>query len=180
MELKVREMKPEDIENIVDYFISADEDFLKSMGADADKLPERNQWISRIKNESGKPYEEKKIYYIIWLIDNIPSGHSNINEIEFGISAVMHLHMWRNDNRKAGIGTGLMKLTIPYYFRNFGLKKLICEPYFYNEAPNKVLKKLGFELKLTYDTVPGLISFHQTVNRYELTSEMFDKLFKIR
>ncbi len=43
-------------------------------------------------------------------------------------------------------------------------------------APNKVLKNLGFELIRTYDTTPGWINFHQTVNRYELQKEQLKTL----
>ena len=69
---------------------------------------------------------------------------------------------------KKGLGLDFLKLTIPYYFKNFRLQKLICEPYAENTAPNSILKKLGFEFVRTYDTIPGWINFEQTVNRYEL------------
>ena len=64
---------------------------------------------------------------------------------------------------------------MPYYFKNFGLQKLICEIRVENTAPLKVLKKNGFELTRTYDTTPGWINFHQTVNRYELVKENGNK-----
>ena len=83
----------------------------------------------------------------------------------------MHLHLWNNDKRKSGLGLDFLRLTISYYFRNFGLEKLICEPYSKNIAPNRVLRKLGFEFVRTYDTKPGWINFYQTVNRYELKKE---------
>jgi hypothetical protein len=42
------------------------------------------------------------------------------------------------------------ELTIPFYFKNFELEKLIYEPYAENIGPNKILKELGFELIITY------------------------------
>lgn len=171
MEMTVREMQLTDIEKIVDYFVNADKEFLKGMGADKSKLPKREEWIEKLKLEFKKPYAEKEFYYIIWLIDNLPIGHSNINKITFGKDATMHLHIWKNDKRKNGLGLDFLRLTIPYYFKNFNLKKLICEPYSKNIAPNRVLDKLGFVLVQTYDTTPGWINFHQTVNRYELKEE---------
>ena len=83
----------------------------------------------------------------------------------------MHLHLWENSTRKKGLGLDFLKMTVPYYFKNLELQKLICEPYSKNIAPNKVLKKLGFELVRTYETTPGQINFLQTVNRYELKKE---------
>ena len=101
--------------------------------------------------------------------------HSNINNIEFGKSATMHLHLWEFIKRKSGLGIEFLKMSIPYYFENFGLEKLVCEPYSENVAPNRVLPKLGFKLKRTYETTPGYINFRQTVNRYELTKERLKK-----
>lgn len=167
MKLTVREIQANDIEKIVNYFINADSEFLKGMGANKSKLPKKGDWIKKLESELIKPYKNKEYYYIIWLLDNEEVGHSNINNIEFGESATMHLHLWNTDKRKSGLGVDFLKLTIPYYFRKFELKKLICEPYSKNIAPNKVLKKLNFELVKTYETTPGWINFKQIVNRYE-------------
>ncbi len=171
MKLSTRELIESDIEYIVDYFLNADIDFLKHMGADKQKLPERKPWIYLIKAEYGKSYEDKKFYYIIWLIDGEPVGHSNINNIQFGESATMHLHLWNNDSRRKGLAAEFLKSSIQYYFKNLKLQKLICEIRVENTAPLNVLKKNGFDLKRTYDTTPGWINFHQTVNRYELARE---------
>jgi RimJ/RimL family protein N-acetyltransferase len=81
----------------------------------------------------------------------------------------MHLHLWEQKIRRKGLGVDFLRQTIPYYFKNFHLEKLICEPYSKNVAPNKVLEKVGFEFVRSYDTTPGWINFHQTVNRYQLT-----------
>jgi len=169
MNLSVREMIGNDIENIVDYFIEADVDFLKVMGADKNKLPERKAWIKKLKTEFEKPYNEKEFYYIVWLINGQPVGHSNINNISFGKSATMHLHLWNGNNRKKGLGVKFLNMSTPYYFEHFKLEKLVCEPRAENAAPNKALQKAGFYLIRTYKTTPGWINFHQTVNRYELT-----------
>lgn len=176
MKLSVREMRPNDAERIVDYFVNADAEFLKGMGADKSKLPNREEWIEKLESEFKKTYKDKEFYYIIWSIDDQPIGHSNINSIEFGDIATMHLHLWKNNKRRNGLGLALLRLTISYYFKNFKLKKLICEPSSENIAPNRVLKKLQFELIRTYETTPGWINFHQTVNRYELKKEQFKKI----
>jgi len=169
MKLSVRELQLADIEKVVDYFVHADTEFLKGMGADKSKLPEKKEWMEILKLEIKKSYAQKEFYYIIWLADKQPIGHSNVNNIAFKKSATIHLHLWEKDNRKNGLGLALLKLTIPYFFENLRLEKLICEPYAKNVAPNKTLKKLRFKLVRTYETIPGSINFRQTVNRYELT-----------
>lgn len=84
MKLSVREMLESDIPYIVDYFVNADAGFLKGIGADKNKLPGREEWIQKLGFEYGKPYAQKEFYYIIWLMDGIPVGHSNVNAIVFG------------------------------------------------------------------------------------------------
>lgn len=175
MNIAVREMNENDIELIVDYFINSDAEFLKGMGADKNKMPERNVWINKLKSEFKKPNKEKEAYYIVWLINGQPKGHSNINHIAFGKSAKMHLHLWQSIKRKNGLGFEFLKMSMPYYFENFKLEKLVCEPYAENIPPNRVLPKLGFKLKRTYETTPGYINYRQTVNRYELNIEQVGK-----
>lgn len=171
MKLTIREMQANEIAQIVNYFVTADAEFLKGMGADKNKLPKKKEWIEKLECELKKPFAEKEFYYIIWLFNKQAVGHSNINNIEFGESATMHLHLWNNDKRKRGLGLKFLRLTIPHYFKEFELKKLICEPFSKNIAPNKTLKKLDFELVRTYETTPGSINFLQTVNRYEMKKE---------
>ena len=168
-------MREDDIDKIVDYFINSDAEYLKGMGADKNKMPEREGWIMKLISSLEKPYHEKEFYYIIWLIDNEPIGHSNINHIEFGKSAKMHLHLWNQQSRKKGIGQLFLKQTVPYYFNNFKLDELICEPYSKNIGPNKVLKKVGFEFVKSYKTTPEWINFHQTVNHYILKKDNWTK-----
>lgn len=178
MNISVRELQESDIPKIVSYFVDADENYIKALGADKKKLPSREEWIQKHHREYNKPFKEKEYYYVVWCLDNEPIGHSNINHIEYGSHAKMHLHIWQGTKRKSGLGFQLLKQTLPYYFKNFELKKIICEPYAQNNAPNVVMPKLGFELIKTYETVPGFINFKQTVNRYELTKEQFDAIYR--
>ena len=162
-------MTEEDISLVVDYFIYADEAYLHGMGALKSKLPDRAEWINMLSAGIGKPYEQKEFYYIIWLLNGRPIGHSNINKIEYGNNATMHLHVWNPQKRMKGMGVQFLKKTIPKFFNNLALKKLICEPYSQNIGPNKTLRRLGFDFIHAYETTPGWINYKQVVNRYELT-----------
>ena len=77
-------MQEEDIEPIVTYFASASSEFLASMGVDINKVPEKHTWMKLLSEELNKTYEEKKLYYIVWLADNQPVGHSNIKKSSTG------------------------------------------------------------------------------------------------
>lgn len=177
MNLNVRECTKDDINLIVNYFHNSDSEFLKSMGADINKLPNKKSWIKKLRTEFEKPITEKEYYYIIWLLEDKPIGHSNINNIHFREIANMHLHLWENMKRKKGIGIEFLNQTIPYYFDNFKLDKLICEPYSKNPAPNRTLRKLGFDFIKEYETIPGMINFTQIVNHYELTKEHYLEIY---
>jgi RimJ/RimL family protein N-acetyltransferase len=177
MKLSVKVAEENDYKYIVDYFTSADHHFLNGMGVDPLKLPKRQDWLKLLSDNHTKPIEEKNIFYLIWYYNDEPIGHTNINKIVFGEEAYMHLHMWKREIRHKGIGLELMKLSIPHYFNTFKLKTLFCEPYALNQAPNKTLKKLGFTFVKEYETTPGLISFHQSVNRWSLSYEDFIIMF---
>lgn len=172
--LSVRKQTLKDNQLIVNYFLNADVDFLLKMGVDMSKLYERQHWLSLL-NENYYLEDEKKLsYYIIWSINNQPVGHCNINKITVNEEAYMHLHLWQDNSRQKGLGLEFLKLSIPIFFEVFGLKKMYCEPYALNDAPNKTLSKFGFEFEMNYETTPGVFNFPQPVNKWCLTKE---KLF---
>jgi RimJ/RimL family protein N-acetyltransferase len=171
--IAVREMKSKDAELVARYFLDATPDFLKNMGVDQTKLPTLDNWVSMMHTDLAKPMEQKEFFYVIWMFENKPIGHSNINKIVYGQEAYMHLHLWTADRRHKGIGTSLLRLSLPYYFQNFKLNELFCEPNSSLVAPNKTLEGLGFELVKEYETIPGWINFHQPVKRWRMTKNGF-------
>ncbi|HET9057838.1 MAG TPA: GNAT family protein [Chitinophagaceae bacterium] len=176
--ISVRHLQFDDHEKIVDYFLNSEKDFLIGMGVDINKLPQRQEWLTILTSNYELEIDKKNFFYIIWLLDNKPVGHSNINKIVFAKEAFMHLHMWDKHIRKKGLGVEFLRMTLPYYFDIFKLETLFCEPFALNIAPNKTLEKLGFEFVKTYDTIPGWINSYQSVNRWVLTKEKFNYLSK--
>ncbi len=175
--LEVRPASIEHYQYIVDYFTNGDTKFLNGMGVDPKLLPTREAWLNTLYENHSRPDEAKSIYYVIWHVDGKAIGHSNINKIIFGEEAYMHLHMWTPGTRRRGLGLKLVRQSIPFYFKTFNLKNLWCEPYALNPAPNKSLKKLGFEFIKEYETTPGVICFPQPVNRWCLSKTRFSELF---
>ena len=171
--LSVRELQKDDIELIVRYWLDADPSFLVGMGVDLSKMPSRAGLTDMLLQQLNQSFSEKQSYCLIWEAVKKPVGHSNINKIKFGKEAYMHLHLWDSPLRKKGWGTALVKMTLPYFFQNFELKNLYCEPYALNPAPNKTLKKIGFQFVKQYVTIPGSLNFEQEVNRWELKFEDF-------
>lgn len=178
MKRTIREMERNQVDLMINYFLKADPDFLRGMGADPQKLPALDVWRQLLFEDFDRPIQDRQFYYLIWEIDHHQIGHSNLNKIVFGTEAYMHLHLWDSAQRKRGNGTYFVKACIEKYFEKFKLKTLFCEPYVINPGPNRMLPRVGFELIRTYDTTPGWINFHQTVNRWALTQEKWLKTLK--
>ena len=180
LDISVREIELKDIDLVADYWLKSDADFLVQMGVDLNKLPSRNGLIKMLTEQVSHSIIDKKSYALIWELNRKPIGHSNVNGIQFGKEATMHLHLWKATNRKKGIGTELVKKSLPFYFEKLKIKKLICEPYALNPAPNKTLEKIGFEFVKKYRTIPGSLNFEQEVNRWELSAENYKKINGIK
>jgi len=174
--LSVREIEERDIPFITEYWLESDAAFMKGMGVDMKKMLNKEQWRTMLLEQLSQPYTEKKSYCIIWQADGRAIGHSNVGKIQFGQEAYMHLHLWNTPIRKQGMGTELVKMTIPYFFKNMQIKKLYCEPYALNPAPNKTLGKVGFTFVKKYITTPGILNFEQEVNLWELSLEDFKNI----
>ncbi|MDX1417557.1 MAG: GNAT family protein [Candidatus Promineifilaceae bacterium] len=166
---RVRDIQVHEFDLVIDYFLNSDEDHLRGMGVEPARLPDRDQWRQALLADCGRPLEKRQNYYVIWELNGKPVGHSNINEIFFGLHASMHLHLWQPETRHSGNGTFFLRQSITRYFETFQLQNLFCEPYAHNPAPNRTLAKVGFELIKTYETQPGWICFHQEVNRWRMT-----------
>ena len=157
-----------DCERVLDYFLTADSLFLRQMGVEPSLLPDRESWLRALVADLDRDDGEKKTCFVAWVYDGESIGHSNINNISLGNEAHIHLHMWKPDLRKGGLGTEFFKRSAQWFIGRFRLNRLICEPWAENAAPNRVLLKSGFKFTKRYRTVPGPIQFEQEVNRFEL------------
>ncbi|MBO6518315.1 MAG: GNAT family N-acetyltransferase [Bacteroidia bacterium] len=164
--LCVEEANQADIPQIVDYWASASPEHLTSMGVDITKMPSSMELTEMLSQQFLLPYEEKRALALVWRKDGNAIGHCNVNEIHFGENAKMHLHMWGSENRSKGMGTHLVKLSIPVFFERLKLNQLICEPFAENNAPNRTLERVGFRFEKRYTTIPGSINTMQEVNRW--------------
>jgi RimJ/RimL family protein N-acetyltransferase len=173
LHLSVREIKKEDLDPLIRYWLESSDAHHAGMGVDVSKIPDEKTWRIMLSKQLGQSYEEKQSYCIIWEVDGKPVGHSNLNPVVFGEEGFMHLHLWDAAVRKKGMGIELVKMTLPYFFNNMKLKKICCEPYALNQAPNKTLAKLSFDFIKEYTAIPGWLAFEQPIRRWELSLEKF-------
>ncbi|NDC41886.1 MAG: N-acetyltransferase [Chitinophagia bacterium] len=173
--LSVREATAADVVHIADYWSLADPAYLRGLGVDVALLPQRDAFISFLTRQLTLPYTEKQAYPLIWHDGERAIGHCNINQITFGHSAHLHLHIWRPADRHRGLGLPLVKASIPLFFRHFQLREINCEPYALNPAPGRLLSRAGFRLVKEYTTIPGSICFEQPVQQWVLDAAQFIK-----
>jgi Acetyltransferase (GNAT) domain len=157
-----------DYERVLDYFLCADEPFLRGMGVDPKRLPHRDVWLDLLLPDLTRPDSQKQTFYLGWDYNGARVGHCNVNQLIYGEQAIVHLHLWDRAVRRRGLGTEFFRQSVPVFFERFALQRLYCEPYADNPGPNRVVSKAGFRFIKRYRTAPGLISFEQDVNRYVL------------
>lgn len=173
--IEVRELTPNDIPLIVDYWLKADKDFLVGMGVDLNSLPTEEELTLMLSTQIQLSYKEKSSFALISTIHGQPVGHCNVNDIAYGRGATMHLHIWESGGRRKGLGTAMVMKSLGVFFEKLKLQTIWCEPYAANPAPNRTLERVGFEFVKTYVTIPGSLSFEQEVNRYKMTVERFEQ-----
>lgn len=166
-------LRTKHIEHIIKYWHESAPDFLEKMGVDLKKLPTKMEFRKIFQDEIMAEKEKKKTFTSIWLTDGEPIGHCNINDIEFGKVAYMHLHMWNSDERGKGAGSVLINQSLTLFFVLFKLEKVYCEPSCYNPAPNKTLEKIGFKFVKSIRKVPSVIASEQDLNQWVMTRERF-------
>lgn len=130
----------QEYEQMVDYFLDADDKFLQGMGVDRSRLPPREDWISSALRDHDRPNCEKERAYVAWSLDGVAIGHSSINRIQMGREAFIHLHLWSRVHRRAGLGIRFFQLSVGQFARDFSLERLYCEPSAENPGPNRVLQ----------------------------------------
>jgi len=173
---KATALRTKHIEALSNYWLTASDDFLKSMGADPAKMPSSQEWFNTLLNQITSPLREKESMHTIWLEDEEAIGHCNVNEIEFGKEGYMHLHIWHEKHRAKGIGAELIKDSLFIFFTVLELDKVYCEPSSYNPAPNKTLEKIGFTFVKKIRKAPSSLALEQDLNQWVINYEDFKML----
>jgi RimJ/RimL family protein N-acetyltransferase len=166
MNLRVREMRPEEAVLVIEYFHSATPEYLELLGVDPTRLPSRQAWAERFQNLFSTPIERRHAYFVIWLLEERSIGFSMCDKISYGEQANMHLHVLSADYRQRGIGATCVRQSVKIYFEVLKIKTLFCEPNALNVGPNRTVQKAGFKYLKTHWTVPGPFNYHHAVTRW--------------
>ena len=163
----------EDYRRMIAYFTGGSDEFLRGMGVDPARVPAPEAWLAAALADHVRPDGEKQRLYLGWHVDGELIGHSSASHIEVGESAHVHLHLWRPDLRREGLGTELFARSVDLYLERLRLKRVICEPNAHNPGPNRTLARLGFELLHTRRCVPTELALEQDVSHWEIPREVW-------
>src|SRR5689334_20986666 len=116
--LEVRPFRGQrEYERMIDYFLCSDDTFLSAMGVDRSKFPSREDWVASVLRDDARPIHEKERAYLAWVHEGVVAGHSSINKIRVGEEAFIHLHLWLEPRRRAGLGTAFFQLSAERFAR---------------------------------------------------------------
>jgi len=166
--LSVREMKLAEVEIRFNYFHDASDEDLRTLGVDRALLPTREAWRAFYEQDYARRIRERKIYSLVWELDERPVGFSSADQIVFGKEAFIHLHVLSPTQRNSGLGAEFVKESAQIYFQVLELERLFSEPNAFNVAPNRTLQRAGFRYLFTHETTPGPLNFLQTATRWVL------------
>ena len=176
--LSIRPLYKDDIESIVQYWFDSDRMFLTKLGVDLSKFGSRESFAQMLEQVCETPIEQAKLYYCVWLVDEKPMGYACLRDIVHHKIAHMHLHIWDKINRGKSLGGSLFALSAVEFYRLFNLKMILCEPMASNPAPNRLLKKIGFEKWRTYYCASSEVSLPGDVNSYLIEAEVAAEFLK--
>ena len=167
--MTVRPMNLDDVDRRIAYFHDSSDDFLLQLGVDRLLLPERQDWKENYRLDFERPIEERQGYGVMWLVDDEVVGWSNVDQINFGRQAFMHLHIADPNDRASGFGAHCVILAVRHFFQVLGLERIYCEPNALNVAPNRTLQRAGFRYEFSHIATPGQLNFEQATTRWVIT-----------
>lgn len=177
-EITVREVEKDDIQYIVGYWNNSSTDVLLAMGIDINNIESLKNLGDRLEKQLELSYENKAAFVLVAMIDEKRIGHCYVNNLIYGKEAFMHLHIWKTNMHKKGMGSEMVRQSIPHFFEKLKLQTLFCEPAAMNPAPNKTLERIGFKFIKRHTTIPAGWTFQLEVNHWEMTLESFKTKFK--
>lgn len=174
--LSAREWQVDDLPLIDRYWTENDPAHMLHMGVDLEKLPAKGEIAEMLKGQMALPMDKRRSYATIWTLEGNAIGHCNLGPFEYGKTGFMHLHLWDPSIRQKGMGTQLIRLSLPFFFENAKLQTLYSQPYALNPAPHRALEKAGFQFVKNYVTIPGSLNFEQEVRLWKMEREDYHQL----
>ncbi len=152
-DIQVRGFSRSDIAGFLEYWYDSDPAFLRSLGVNPAKLPQRKKMREMLEldmERQGRDGNRNSALLAIALQGATIGVHelthlaprTGGDGLSFE-SGIMHAHIWRRENRGQGIALVSYVRAMQEYFRRFGLDAVLFESPIHNPAANGVKSKLG-------------------------------------
>ena len=146
------------------------------MCVDKTQLPSSSDLNARLTKLLDTPLPDRASDPLIWEVDSKAVGLTNLNAIERGKQADIHLHLFDPHSRGKGLGRRLFMMSVQKYFQRHGLAKIVCQPASANPGPTGLMRALEIPVARTYLTKPSMICFEHEVNRYEINQAIVNRI----
>jgi hypothetical protein len=87
----------------IDYFHGGSDDHLRTLGVDRALLATPEAWWRFCEEDYARPIRERLNYSLVWELDGQAVGFSSTDQIVFGETAFIHLHIMRATQRRRGL-----------------------------------------------------------------------------
>lgn len=166
----VRELAQSDIAAIVSYWHESPADYLRSMGADPNKLTCRTKTEAKFSTAlpgASSPRRHiaiavelgaRLVAYTNAYLDDERKGHA-------------HVHILKPELRRAGLGAVLFVRIATLYFEHYGLRALVFQTHPDSTGINRLLQGFGLQPKLIDDQNPSGMARPGLFNLYQLRED---------
>lgn len=142
-DVEVGDLESGDVEHILRYWYESPPDYLQSIGVAPERLPGRRKMQEALALKVARREMVPTMLIIRFRGESI--GVHELTHIESGVSAVMHAHIWREDDRRRGIGAVSYVRAMERFFALHRFDRIVFETPRANRAANRLKQKLGIE-----------------------------------
>jgi RimJ/RimL family protein N-acetyltransferase len=170
MKVRVRELKPGDIDTIVTYFLGLSAAELAHIGIDGASLKLQDEWRQWFEKNLYQPLDKVSAYFLVWDVDDTMVGFSFIDRIVYGSDAYLHMYLIQPSLRQSGYGQTFIKQTITSLFDQFKFDQLYCEPSAINTSAQRAVQACGFKYIKTHNQHSSAFAYQIPLSQWLLTS----------
>ncbi len=165
---KIRGVEASDLPALVAYWHDRGPDFLRSLGADPDKLPQREETARRFLGSIPRPGEnQERATFIVEDDRRQPIAYTNIN-FSSSEEGVIHFHVLRPGPLGKAVAYLLFPEMVRIYFECFPLRRIVMQTSPANRNINRFLQRFGLEPQLRHLAKPDGMARPGDFNVYEI------------
>lgn len=142
-DVEVGDLVPGDVEHIVQYWHGSSPDYLLSIGVARERLPSPRKMHEALALKLASAGTAPTILVIRLKGEGV--GVHELTHVDPGVSAVMHAHIWREEDRRRGIGLVSYVRAMERFFALHRFERIIFETPRANTGANRLKQKLGIE-----------------------------------